>query len=157
MTTEKPKGTLIAIGGNNNTVNCPTVFQRIIAESGKAMPQICLFTLAADAPQQAEFDYITTFKNLKVENLSIINFATHTEADTPQNLDKVKNANIIIFTNGNQLKLSSLLGGTHLMARIKSRYINETNFIVAGAGAGAAAMSNTMIISCNVNDAMLKG
>ncbi|HXD91592.1 MAG TPA: cyanophycinase [Bacteroidia bacterium] len=157
MQTQLAKGILIAIGGNENTVNCAEVFQRIITESGKPSPQICMFTLAADVPQQTEFNYITTFKNLKAENISVINFTAHTEADTPENLDKVKNADIIIFTNGSQLKLSSLLGGTHLMARIKSRYNNETNFVIAGMGAGATALSNTMIVSCNANDAMLKG
>jgi len=43
------------------------------------------------------------------------------------------------------------------MARIKSRYNNEASFVVAGIGAGATALSNTMIVSCNANDAMLKG
>ena len=157
MQTQLAKGTLIAIGGNEHTQNCPTMFQRIVYESGKALPQICLITLAADVPQQVEFDYLTILNNCKIKNTSIINFSAHTEADTPQNLEKVKNADIIIFANGSQLKLGSLLGGTHLMARIKSRYINEVNFVVAGVGAGATALSNTMIVSCNVDEAMLKG
>ena len=157
MSAEKPKGTLVAIGGNEDQKNSTIIFQRIIKESGKTNPKICLFTLAADVPQQAEFDYQKTFNQLEIQNISCINFAAHTEADTPENLDKVKNADIIIFANGSQLKLSSLLGGTHLMARIKSRYIAEANFVIAGIGAGATALSNTMIVSCSANDAMLKG
>ena len=157
MTSEKPKGTLIAIGGSENTKNCPTIFERIVYESGKALPQICLITVASEMPQQTEFDYMATLNKLQIKHTTVINFAAHTEADTPQNLEKIKNADIIIFADGSQLKLSSLLGGTHLMARIKSRYMNESNFVVAGIGAGATALSNTMIVSCNANDAMLKG
>jgi len=157
MQTQLAKGTLIAIGGNENTKNSHVVFQHIIKESGKTAPKICLFTVAADVPQQAEFEYQQLFHEMDIQNISAVNFTNHTEADTPENLDKVKNADIIIFTNGSQLKLSSLLGGTHLMARIKSRYINETNFVIAGIGAGATALSNTMIVSCDVSDAMLKG
>ena len=157
MQTEKAKGILIAIGGNENTKNCQEIFQCMVKESGKASPKICLFTLAADVPQQAEFDYQKIFNSLKIQSISVINFNAHTEADTPQNLDKVKNADIILFTNGSQLKLSSLLGGTHLLARIKSRYNNERNFVVVGIGTSATALSNTMIISCNADDAMLKG
>ena len=134
MITQQPKGTLIAIGGNENTANNQIVFQRIVTESGKAAPQICLVTLAANVPQQTEFEYTTIFNSLKIQNVSVINFTAHTEADTPQNLDKVKNADVVVFVNGSQLKLSSLLGGTHLMARIKSRYNNETNFVIAGMG-----------------------
>ncbi|HTA62011.1 MAG TPA: cyanophycinase [Bacteroidia bacterium] len=157
MPTQLSKGTLIAIGANENSKNWSAIFQRILKESGKNSPQICLFTLAADVPQQAEFEYQKIFNETQIQNISVINFTAHTEADTPENLDKVKNADIILFVNGSQLKLSSLLGGTHLMARIKSRYVNETNFVIAGIGAGATALSNTMIVSCNASDAMLKG
>ena len=157
METGKAKGTLIAVGSNNNAKNCQAVFERMVKESGKASPQICLFTLSADIPRQAEFDCQAIFDRLHIKNTSIINFNAHTEADTPGNLEKVKNADIILFTNGSQLKLSSLLGGTHLMARIKSRYENETNFIIAGIGTSATALANTMIVSCNASDAMLKG
>jgi cyanophycinase len=157
MQTQNPKGTLIAIGNHENKKNCAAIFQRIIQETGKTNPKMCLFTLAADVPEQSKFEHQAMFNEVEINDISVINFHSHTEADTPENLDKVKNANIILFANGNQLKLSSLLGGTHLMARIKKRYYNETNFVVAGIGAGAAAMANTMIVSCNSTDAMLKG
>ncbi len=151
------KGTLIPIGGNECRKDSQEILSRIIKESGKSNPKICLFTLAADKPLQLEDSYINAFKELKVNNLQIINFSSHTDADTEENLLKVKEADIILFSNGSQLKLTSLLGGTHLMARIKKRYYNEDNFVVAGISAGASAMSNTMIGSCRSDNAMLKG
>jgi cyanophycinase len=53
--------------------------------------------------------------------------------------------------------LSSLLGGTQLLAEITRRYHEEARFIVAGNSAGAAAMSNTMVIAGSSQDALIKG
>jgi cyanophycinase len=157
MTLQKPKGTLIPIGGNENKKDCQAILKRIVKETGKTTPKICLFTLGAEMPDRSELEYKTTFKNLCINDLSVINFNSHIEADSTENLDKVKNSDLVIFSDGSQLKLCSLLGGTHLMARIKKRYYNEPNFVIAGIGAGASAMSNTMIISYSSDDAMLKG
>jgi cyanophycinase len=154
---QKPKGILIPIGGDENGKNNREIFRRVIQETGKLVPQICLFTMAADTPEQVELEYRNSFESLGANDISVVNFHLHTEADSPENLEKVKNADVIIFCDGNQLKLSSLLGGTHLMARIKKRYKNEDNFVVIGIGAGATVMSNTVIVSCGSNDAMLKG
>lgn len=157
MIVQKPKGTLIPIGGSETRKDSKEIFQRIITETGKINPVICVFTLASDTPLQTENHYKTILSDLGIETISFINFNFHIEADSVENLDKVKDADVIIFSDGSQLKLTSLLGGTHLMARIKKRYNNEPGFVVAGVCAGAAAMSNTMIISCSSNDAMLKG
>jgi cyanophycinase len=154
---QKPKGTLIPIAGNDIENNNYEIFKRVIKETGKKIPQICLFTLAADIPEKTEIEFKNTFKKLGIENISIINYNVHAEADSLENLEKLKNADAVIFSNGNQVKLTSLLGGTHLINRIKKRYYNEPDFVIAGFSAGATAMSNTMIVSCSSNDAMLKG
>jgi len=62
-----------------------------------------------------------------------------------------------MFSGGKQLKLGTLLGGTKILSEIKKRYIEEENFVVAGTSAGAAAMSNTMIISGSSTEALIKG
>ena len=61
-----------------------------------------------------------------------------------------------MFSGGNQLRLTTILGGSELMKIIHDRYENE-NFIVAGTSAGAMAMSNTMIYHGNSTTAHLKG
>jgi len=154
---QKPKGTLIPIGGNEGKMDKHAILKRAIKESGKTNPQICLFTLASDSPNVIENIHKDILKEINIDTVSVVNFNSHIEADSTENLDKVKNADIVIFSSGSQLKLSTLLGGTHLMARIKKRYYNETDFVVVGIGAGATVMSNTMIVSCGINDAMLKG
>jgi cyanophycinase len=61
-----------------------------------------------------------------------------------------------MFSGGNQLRLSSIFGGTQFLDVLKSRYENE-EFIIAGTSAGAMAMSNTMIYEGNATNAHLKG
>lgn len=152
----KAKGTLVALGCGECAKDAD-ILKGVLQEAGKLIPKVCVFTLAADKPEQAEREYKELFRSLGVDDISIINFKVHTEADLEENLEKVKHANIIVFGNGSLLKLSSLLGGTHLIARIKKRYYNERDFVVIGVSAGAAAMANTMIVACNSIDPMLKG
>jgi len=153
---EKPNGTLIALGCSECRKDAE-ILKGLLQETGKFIPKICVFTLAADKPEQAELDYRAMFEKLGTHDISIINFNVHTEADSEENLEKVKQANIIIFCDGSQLKLSSLLGGTHLIARIRKRYYKEKDFVVVGVCGGAAVLANTMVVQCNSNDPMLKG
>ena len=49
-----------------------------------------------------------------------------------------------MFSGGDQLRLTAILGGTRLMERLYERYEQEP-IVVAGTSAGAAAMSTPMI------------
>jgi len=153
---EKPKGTLVALGCGECRKDAD-ILKSVLQEAGKLIPKVCVFTLAADKPEEAEREYRELFRGLGVDEISVINFKLHTEADTEENLEKIKQANVVVFSDGSQLKLSSLLGGTHLIARVRKRYYRERDFVVVGVSAGAAALANTMIVSCNSIDPMLKG
>src|SRR6195952_236602 len=118
---------------------------------------ICLITLATSMPVETAAEYKKAFKALDIQHLSVIHFENRNEAGDPENLKKVESCNAILFSGGDQLKLSSLLGGTTLLDAIKQRYYDERYFVVAGTSAGAAAMSNTMIISGSSEDALIKG
>jgi hypothetical protein len=64
----------------------------------------------------------------------------------------------IMFSGGNQLRLTSTFGGTPFLANWFYNATNdEAHFLVAGTSAGAMAMSNTMIYEGNAGTAHLKG
>ncbi|MBI2722135.1 MAG: cyanophycinase [Bacteroidetes bacterium] len=153
----KPKGTLIPIGGGEDKEDKKDVLARVVSETGRKKPKVCLITLATNLPKEVAQDYRNAFKTLNINTLSIIYFNTRTEADSAQNLKKIKDCHVVLFSGGDQLKLSSLLGGTKLLAKIRQRYYDEPDFVIAGTSAGAAAMSNTMIISGSSQDALIKG
>jgi cyanophycinase len=61
-----------------------------------------------------------------------------------------------MLSGGNQLRLSSIFGGTQFLDILRKRY-EEEHFVIAGTSAGAMAMSNTMIYEGNAARAHLKG
>lgn len=152
-----PKGILIPIGGGEDKEESKEVLSRIIAETGKKNPNICLITLATGVPKKVAENYEKAFRDLHITNLSVIHYTSRKGADTDDNLKKIEASDLIMFSGGKQLKITRLLGGTHLLTQIKQRYYDEPNFVVAGTSAGAAAMSNIMIISGNSKDALIKG
>lgn len=152
-----PKGTLIPIGGGEDKEKSKDILSRIIKETGKVDPKMCLITLATNEPEKAAEVYKNAFKELNNTKFSIVHYTSRKEANEQENLEKVKKCDLILFTGGTQLKLSSLLGGTDLLELIKQRYHDESKFVLAGTSAGAAAMSNTMIISGSTNEALIKG
>ncbi len=157
MKTPKPKGTLIPIGGAEDKKDKKEILCRVIKETGKKNPKICLITLATNLPKEVAKDYKDAFKDIGHTQISIIHYEKHSEADTSKNIDAIKKCDLVLFSGGDQLKLSSLLGGTKLLETIKTRYYDEAKFVIAGTSAGAAAMSDTMIISGSSKDAMIKG
>lgn len=152
-----PKGILLPIGGGEDRLESKDVLCRMIEETGKKNPKICLITLATNVPEKVAEVYSKAFKDLKITHVSVIHYANRPEADTEENLKKVKECDLVMFSGGQQLKLSTLLGGTELLELIRRRYYDEPKFVIAGTSAGAAAMSNTMIISGSSTEALIKG
>ncbi|MFX6888199.1 Type 1 glutamine amidotransferase-like domain-containing protein, partial [Acinetobacter baumannii] len=69
---------------------------------------------------------------------------------------RVAACDCVMFSGGNQLRLTTIFGGTKFLKIIVDRYKQE-NFVIAGTSAGAMAMSNTMIYEGNATRAHLKG
>ncbi len=152
-----PKGILIPIGGREDREKSMDILCRLIAETGKTDPKICLITLATDVPERVADIYKKAFESLNITYLSIIHFNNREDADTEHNLSSIKEADLVLFSGGKQLKLTNLLMDTNLLAIIKQRYYDESRFVIAGTSAGAVAMSKTMIASGSSEQALIKG
>jgi cyanophycinase len=157
MRTVSIKGTLIPIGGKEDKDHHKDVLKCIITESKKKHPNICVVTCATTDPAFAAKEYRKAFKALGITKLTFIHFETRSEADRAKDLDSINRCDVVVFSGGDQLRLTTLLGGTKLLELIKKRYFEELHFVVAGTSAGAVVMSNTMILSGNSGDAMIKG
>lgn len=119
-------------------------------------PRIELITTASSIPDKMEKTYRKALDKLGCTNVGHLYITSRDQVDSPEFLNKIMNCNCVIFTGGDQLRLSSILGGTKLMARLKQRYLNEP-FVVAGTSAGAMAMSATMIYDGDAKKAHLRG
>ena len=71
-------------------------------------------------------------------------------------LERVKGADVIFFTGGDQLRLTSIIGGTPVHDLILDKYYNDP-FLYVGTSAGAACASRNMIYQGSSKEALLKG
>lgn len=132
------------------------ILKRIITEAATENPKVEVVTTASQIPELVGAEYIKAFNQLNVENANVLDIRSREEAARPDYLERIKNADVVMFTGGDQLRLSSIFGGTEFLAILKDRYLHE-NFLVAGTSAGAAAASANMIYRGQSNEAMIKG
>jgi cyanophycinase len=165
-----PKGKLIAIGGNVdkgtdpesaisfNTLNFFEfgILQRILSEAKGKNSRIEVITTASMIPAEVGAGYMEAFARLGCHNVGVIHVRNRADTNVQDYHDRLKKCDGVMFTGGNQLRLSTIWGGTDLFNIIRDRYWND-NFMIAGTSAGAMAMSNTMIYEGDSADALLKG
>ena len=167
-----PKGKLIVIGGSVDRGSFSEskddlkrnlmffekgILKRITTESlKKDLSKIEIITTASNIPEEVGEEYIKAFAQLGVLNVSVLNIKTREEANAPENVDRLKVADVVVFTGGDQLRLTSIFGGTAFHHLLLEKYQNE-EFIISGTSAGAAASSNNMIYQGSSHEALLKG
>lgn len=166
------KGILIAIGGaedkgtdletgkiqrNNLNFFELGILSRVVKEAGGPLCRIEVITTASMIPYEVGHNYLNAFGKIGSTNINVMHIRNRADAANPEYLERISKCDVVMFTGGNQLRLSSTFGGTVFFQKIMDRYINEENFIVAGTSAGAMAMSSTMIYEGNATRAHLKG
>jgi cyanophycinase len=85
----------------------------------------------------------------------VLDLQNRTQGQDEEALRQLEEADGFIFTGGDQLRLTALLGGTPWLHRLKERYTTD-EIVIAGTSAGAAAMSTPMIYQGRDNSGMLK-
>ena len=130
--------------------------ERFTKELGGENPLILIIPTASTQPEETAKDYVTVFTKLNCKNLKIADIRNRGDAGNPQFLQYLAEAAGIIFTGGDQLRLTAILGGTEFLFNLKNRYIKDP-IVIAGTSAGAAAMSTGMIYEGQKDNGMFKG
>ncbi|MBL7701252.1 MAG: cyanophycinase [Ferruginibacter sp.] len=166
------KGKLIAIGGaEDKGTDLETgkiqrsnlnffelgILSRIVEEAGGPSSRIEVITTASMIPNEVGDNYLNAFGKIGCTNIGVMHIRNRADAANADYLQRIAVCDVVMFSGGNQLRLSSTFGGTAFLDKLLERYHNETNFVVAGTSAGAMAMSNTMIYEGNATRAHLKG
>ena len=165
------QGKLIIIGGavdkgsfteteldKNATNNFETgILKRILVESKhKELSRIEIITTASKIPKEIGPEYVKAFNSLGAKNVDVLYIEKREQAMDSEILERLRAADVVMLTGGDQLRLTSILGGTPFHDILLDKYRNE-EFIYAGTSAGAAAASNTMIYQGSSSEALLKG
>ena len=153
---EKIQSILVAIGGNEDKEKDFDVLKQTVSLTNKKEPYIELITTASNMPKETGVSYTAAFEKIGIKNVKIIDIRKREQTRNPEYVERLKNADVIFFTGGDQLRITSILGGTPVLETIKSRYFNE-KCIIAGTSAGASAMSETMIYEGEICEALCKG
>jgi len=168
------KGKLIIIGGavdtgsfteksfdanvaNNLNFFETGILKRILDESKfKSKSRIEIITTASKVPREVGPEYVKAFNYLGAENVDVLYIEKREQALDDYYINRLKEADVVMFTGGDQLRLTSILGGTPFHDLLLDKYVNE-DFIYAGTSAGAAAASDAMIYQGSSQEALLKG
>lgn len=167
-----PKGKLVIIGGSVDRGSFSEsetdlkrslkffekgILKRITTESIKnSESRIEIITTASSIPEEVGAEYVKAFAQLQVANVGVLNIKTREEANSEECLERLKNANVVMFTGGDQLRLTAIFGGTTFHHLLLDKYQNE-DFLISGTSAGAAASSNNMIYQGSSSEALHKG
>ncbi|HMT36431.1 MAG: cyanophycinase [Bacteroidetes bacterium] len=168
-----PKGKLIPVGGaedkgtdleqgfiqrNNLNFFEQGILRRIVNETKfQNESKIEVITTASMIPVEVGENYLHAFSKLSCKNVQILNIRNREDAQNQEYIERIKNADAVMISGGNQMRLTATFGGTELYHILQQRYFYEEGFLIAGTSAGAMAMSNTMIYEGNAANAHLKG
>jgi cyanophycinase len=138
----KERGWIIPIGGAEEKENSPQILQRFVKLAGGREADIVVVPTASQLRNTGP-RYERIFGELGAARVTALDFDTRRDCEETGRLDRLRLATGIFFTGGNQLRLSTLLGGTPVAKTV--RQMNAAGVPVAGTSAGAAFISEHMI------------
>jgi cyanophycinase len=133
------RGWIIPIGGK---LLAPVILERFVALSGGASARIAVIPTASNEPDMGTF-FERVFQRHGVGAVKALNFDRRSDCDDADWLDWLSTATGVFLTGGNQLKLSTVLGGTPVAKLLRT--LNADGAHIAGTSAGAAYLSEHMI------------
>lgn len=133
------------------------ILKRMLGEAAhKEQSRIEIVTTASIIPKEIGPEYVKALNYLGADNVDVMYIERREQGMDPEVLERLKAADVVMFTGGDQLRLTSILGGTPFHDILLDKYKNE-DFIYAGTSAGAAAASVNMIYQGSSSEALLKG
>jgi cyanophycinase len=141
---KKPKGKLIIIGGHENRDGDPKILEEVAKEANRKKGSLVIVTVATQLPEEISQEYREVFKKLGVEKIDVLDIRERDQAKEPKYVQKLDEAGVLFFSGGDQLRLTSQIGDSLVFQRMIEMF--EKGYTVVGTSAGAAVMSETMLI-----------
>lgn len=136
------RGFIIPIGGAEDRVRDPAILRRFVDLCGGRKAKIVVIPTASQVDDTGK-RYEAVFEELGVERIRVLPFESRADCEREDWLDKLDRADGVFLTGGNQLRLSTTLGGTSVARRLRSTNANGVH--IAGTSAGAAFLCEHMI------------
>jgi cyanophycinase len=141
----RTKGDLIIIGGAEEKEGSTDILEEVAKRAKKANGCLVIVTAATELPEEVADEYRKVFRDLGVKNIAAVDVRTREDGYDEARVEICRQASVIFFTGGDQLRITSQIGDTLIYRCMRDLY--RDGGTIAGTSAGAAAMSGTMLIS----------
>ena len=139
---------LIPIGGNEKKSEDSEIFREMVDCAGGEKARIIIIPTASEAPRARARDYRELFTAFNPEVIHTVHIGERSDAGSAELAKRIAETTLFMFAGGDQLRLSSLIGGTLLQQALIERY-RAGGCVVAGTSAGAAFIPEVMIFQNN--------
>jgi cyanophycinase len=136
------RGYVIPIGGAEEKIDKPQILQKFVDLAGGKDAVISVIPTASQLDDTGE-RYENIFRELGAGTTYSLPITERADAQKQEYVDLLTKSTAIFVTGGNQLRLSTILGGTPIAKAI--RQLNAKGVHYAGTSAGAAIVSQHMI------------
>jgi cyanophycinase len=135
-------GTLFVIGGHEDRRGV----HAILTEFGRYVGggKLVVATVASSEPEGLFHQYAKTFKEAGVREISELIIRERSDALKASTLDVLKNARGVFFTGGDQLRVTSHIGGSPVYDRLHEIY--REGGVIGGTSAGASLIADNMLV-----------
>ena len=135
-------GSLIAIGGAEDREDTKIILSYIAERIGSG--KLVISTVASGYAEEVWEIYRTLFTSMGVKRVKHLCMDHCEESLEDPRMDVLADATAVFFTGGDQLRITTRLGGTALSERIEEIYMRGG--IIAGTSAGATAIGEMMLV-----------
>jgi cyanophycinase len=138
-------GKLLVIGGaESHDAGDDEILERFVLLAGGADAQLVVIAAASESPAQREKEYAEVFHRLGAERVCALRLESREDANGDLAVAAVERATGVFFTGGDQLRITTILGGSRVDSALHARLAE--GMILAGTSAGATMMAATMIL-----------
>jgi len=137
------RGYVIPVGGAEEKVRDAAILTRFVRLCGGRDGRIVVIPTASRMPDTGQ-RYEELFKKLGARRVRVLEIEERADCANEDYLETLERANGVFLTGGNQLRLSTTLGGTPIADLLRKRN-EEDGLHVAGTSAGASILSEHMI------------
>ena len=136
------RGFIIPIGGAEEKIRDPEILKRFAEIAGGGDARIAIIPTASQLDETGA-RYEKIFRDFGVRSVQVLPFESRSDCRREDWLGELREATGVFLTGGNQLRLSTTLGGTEVTQIIRDE--NAVGMHVAGTSAGAAFLAEHMI------------
>lgn len=140
--TDSHRGYIIPIGGAEEKLQNTEILNKFIEVCGGRNSRIAIIPTASELEDTGR-NYEKLFRHIGVKHAQVLQLLSREDCQNPDYIGYVEKSDGVFMTGGNQLRLSTTLGGTAVAQAIRRR--NAAGMHVAGTSAGAAFMPEHMI------------